>query len=109
LAAADCEREVARVEGKEVLLVRRRGHSSEIFMAFNFEEQAAPLNVVWSGIWQKQFDSASTRWLGPGSAVPETITSGDSESRHQQPDRQEDIAVTGSAFVVFARTITSPL
>jgi maltooligosyltrehalose trehalohydrolase len=104
------EREVTGVEERKVLLVRGRAHRSEVFMAFNFEEEATSLNSIWSGRWQKRLDSADRCWLGPGSAVPEIITGRDSiESAHEQIHDEQGVTVGASALVVFTRTMTDNL
>jgi maltooligosyltrehalose trehalohydrolase len=46
---------------------------------FNFATQTAALQPsLTGGVWNKVLDSSGLDWLGPGSAVPETLTAGNS-------------------------------
>ena len=62
------------VAGK-CLLVHRSGKNQEAVMVFNFGDQPATYSLpTRAGSWKKIFDSAETKWAGPGSDVPIQIS-----------------------------------
>jgi maltooligosyltrehalose trehalohydrolase len=68
--------EVTADPAEKALLVRRWSAGSQIFAAFNFNARPVRLEVsVPAGSWQKQFDSADTRWCGEGTPVPDAVDS----------------------------------
>ena len=57
------------------LFVRRSYGTNEIYMVFNFGDCVADFGAELPvGQWRKQLDSAETRWMGPGSHIPQTFS-----------------------------------
>ena len=57
------------------LFVRRSYAKNEIYMVFNFGDRVADFGAELPvGQWRKQLDSAETRWMGPGSHIPQTFS-----------------------------------
>jgi maltooligosyltrehalose trehalohydrolase len=68
--------EVTAFPCENALLVRRWSGASEIFAVFNFNLRPVQLSLpVPAGNWQKQLDSAESRWQGEGSKVPDSADS----------------------------------
>jgi maltooligosyltrehalose trehalohydrolase len=87
--------EVLAYPDQKALLVRRWNGASRVFAVFNFDTRAVELSPpIPTGQWQKQLDSAETRWQGSGSQVPESLDStGDAL-----------ISIAGSAFCLFVES-----
>jgi maltooligosyltrehalose trehalohydrolase len=84
--------EVTAFPRENALLVRRWSGASEILAVFNFNPRLVQLSLpVPAGNWQKQLDSAESRWQGQGSEVPDSI---DSSGRVQ-------FCLTASALCLF--------
>jgi len=78
---------------KAVFLIWRvsEGQAAAIF---HFGDTAAPIPVPLPvGGWIKRIDSAEETWDGPGSAVPETVTS----------DGEESLTLAPQSFVILMR------
>ncbi|HTN70272.1 MAG TPA: malto-oligosyltrehalose trehalohydrolase [Methylomirabilota bacterium] len=74
LSKKQCE--VVSLEEQRVILLRRWSGEDQALGMFNYN--VAPVSVAASiprGDWQKVLDSADQRWLGSGSALPETMSS----------------------------------
>ena len=87
--------EVLAYPDQKALLVRRWNGASRVLAVFNFDTRAVELSLaIPAGQWQKQLDSAETRWQGSGSQVPESLDSpGD-----------KLISIAGSAFCLFVES-----
>ena len=87
--------EVTACPGENALLVRRWSATSQIFAVFNFNLRPVQLSLpVPAGNWQKQLDSAESRWQGEGSKVADSI---DSSGRVQ-------FSVAASALCLFTES-----
>lgn len=63
---------------EKVLAARRWFGGDEVVLLFNFNERPETIPVKMPpGTWRKRIDSADTRWLGPGSRVPEILAIND--------------------------------
>lgn len=63
--------EVGAHESSNTLLMQRSYGKESLFLAFNFGE--CPVDCSGSvppGDWEKRFDSADQKWMGPGSKIP---------------------------------------
>ncbi len=61
-------------EKERVLLVRHWKDDEDLIVLFHFGRRPATLSLpVPSGAWSLRFDSAESRWNGPGSALPVMI------------------------------------
>ena len=61
-------------EKEEVLLVRHWKDDEDLIVLFHFGRKPVTLSLpVPSGAWSLRFDSADSRWNGPGSALPALI------------------------------------
>jgi maltooligosyltrehalose trehalohydrolase len=59
-----------------VLLVRYLDGGGQLLVAFNYSDKAATVTAAVSpGRWRKLLDSASRKWGGPGSRVPDEVRS----------------------------------
>ncbi len=59
-----------------LLFIRRWYEASEVVTVFNFhDEKIAVMLPAPAGRWCKRLDSADGRWLGGGSATPESLSS----------------------------------
>jgi len=68
--------EVSSIEAEKILFLRRWTDDSQIFCILNFnEQQVAFTPALPQGNWKKILDSAEAKWMGPGSTLPEKITS----------------------------------
>lgn len=68
------------------IFVRRWHYSSEVFIVLHFGDEAARVSFpVPSGHWQKIIDAAEQRWNGPGSRLPQQLTSAGSASLDLSP------------------------
>lgn len=69
--------EASSVEADKILFLRRWSDDNQIFSILNFNQQDVNFQAnVPSGNWRKILDSADTKWMGSGSALPEKLTSG---------------------------------
>jgi maltooligosyltrehalose trehalohydrolase len=60
--------------GESCLILERWHEADRVFVAFNFGESGVRVRPPGaSAYWQKIFDSAESRWGGPGSCVPEIL------------------------------------
>ena len=85
--------EVVAYINERALFLRRWSAASQIFAVFNFDARPVQLSLpVPAGHWQKQLDSAESRWQGKGSQVPETLDS----------QKEVRLTVPASAFCLFA-------
>ncbi|RMF88595.1 MAG: malto-oligosyltrehalose trehalohydrolase [Nitrospinota bacterium] len=65
-------------EAPEVLFLRRWTEESQVFLLFNFHPTAATLPLpLPPGHWDKRLDSAESCWYGPGTDLPDRLTSGE--------------------------------
>lgn len=56
--------------------VQRASKDGEVALIFNFSEQPSEASLeLPAASWKKDLDSADTRWMGPGSAVPLELAS----------------------------------
>lgn len=84
--------EVAGHEKDKILLVRRWSADNEVFMAFHFGNDVAPLTVAArEGRWNKVLDSTEHRWQGNGPAVPGRL----------QSEGEVTLSLGPKAFVLF--------
>lgn len=61
---------------ENVLLIRRWGASSRVFLALNFNKDPRELMLpIPSGLWHRQLDSAEQKWNGKGSLTPAVLES----------------------------------
>lgn len=68
--------EVSSIEAEKILFLRRWTDDSQIFCILNFnQQQVAFTPALPQGNWKKILDSAEATWMGPGSTLPEKITS----------------------------------
>lgn len=68
------------------IFVRRWHSSSEVLIVLHFGDEAALTSFpVPSGHWQKTIDAAEQRWNGPGSRLPQQLTSAGSASLDLSP------------------------
>ena len=92
------DKETMEVQGYEntgLLYARRWSEESETVAVFNFGNSRSSLALpVPEGRWQKQLDSAESRWLGNGSAVPTEFASAG----------EVTVGVEPKAFVLFTRS-----
>ncbi|MFZ0132692.1 MAG: malto-oligosyltrehalose trehalohydrolase [Desulfobacterales bacterium] len=59
---------------QNLLLARRRFAADEAYLIFNFNDQPQSVAIdLPQGRWRKEIDSADTRWMGPGSDVPDEL------------------------------------
>jgi maltooligosyltrehalose trehalohydrolase len=56
------------------LLIQRRGDSEAMLICMNWNETAIPLPPLPSGDWEKRLDSAAQDWEGPGSTLPDHLS-----------------------------------
>ncbi len=64
-------------ESERWLWVYRQSAGDAVLIWMNWHREAIALPEPWpgaSGLWQKQLDSAATRWQGPGATLPNHIT-----------------------------------
>jgi maltooligosyltrehalose trehalohydrolase len=86
--------EVTGNDENKTLYIRRWQNDSEIMILFNLNDGEIRLNQpIPEGRWRKILDSAETRWLGAGSAVPEK----------SDPTGRFDLTLRASSFVLFER------
>ncbi|MBI2853442.1 MAG: malto-oligosyltrehalose trehalohydrolase [Chloroflexi bacterium] len=90
---ANLEKRDLRVDCQDDMLIvwRWRG-DQEVATAFNLGNESTQLSLDSGHTWRKLLDSSDRRWLGPGSALPETVDA-----------PETDIAVPGGTFVCFLR------
>ncbi|MDB6124666.1 MAG: malto-oligosyltrehalose trehalohydrolase, partial [Pedosphaera sp.] len=77
IAEADKENlEVQNSEAQKTLFLRYWSNQSEVCMLFCFADEAVEAILeIPAGRWVKLLDSATERWNGKGSRVPETVSS----------------------------------
>jgi len=64
-------------QSQAALLVRYLDGGEQLLVAFNYSDRAAMVTAAVSpGRWLKLLDSASRRWGGPGSQVPDELRCG---------------------------------
>jgi maltooligosyltrehalose trehalohydrolase len=64
-------------EENKIVLVRRRQGQSQVLLSFNFNKTEVTFTAsFYKGTWKKILDSSDKIWRGPGTALPERITSG---------------------------------
>ncbi len=86
--------EVLAYPDQKTLFLRRWHGESHIFAVFNFDTRPVELSLpIPAGQWQKQLNSAETRWQGSGSQLPESLDSGGDVR----------VSIGGSALCLFAR------
>jgi hypothetical protein len=58
------------------LLRSSKDADQEALVVFHFGAEEAPVNLrIPSGVWRKDLDSADSKWLGAGGAVPLEVRS----------------------------------
>jgi maltooligosyltrehalose trehalohydrolase len=66
------------LEKERIVFMRRWKDQSCIFSIFNFNEKAEKIRVSTNeGKWNRVLDSSDDMWNGPGTLLPEIISSGD--------------------------------
>lgn len=64
----------ASASGDSCLILERWYEADHVFAAFNFGDSSVRVcSPTGKTYWRKIFDSAESRWAGPGSAVPEIL------------------------------------
>ena len=58
------------------LMVRRWQDAEEVLICMNWNSIATALPSLPAGMWKKHIDSADSRWQGPGSPLPDTVSAG---------------------------------
>jgi maltooligosyltrehalose trehalohydrolase len=62
---------------RNLLFVRRWGDDFEAALVFHFSETLETLRLdLPEGRWRKRLDSTESRWMGPGSGVPDMLDAG---------------------------------
>jgi len=97
LSCLDKDRlDVNGFEEKKILYIRRWKGNSDIFCLFNFH--ASDMKVLLTlpdSTWEKILDSSDSTWNGPGSLLPEKISTG------------EELALRGRSVVLFCKELQS--
>lgn len=82
--------EATAIEQEKLLLLRRgEDNGSQIFAILNFNQKEVSFKASPGGIWQKILDSAESKWMGPGSTMPEKLT-------HEQ-----EVTIPGHSFALY--------
>jgi maltooligosyltrehalose trehalohydrolase len=82
--------DVYGLEKDKIFCVRRWARDTEVFCLFNFQKPDMNYMVSMSGsIWGKILDSSDTIWNGPGSLLPEKITT------------DEELTLRGRSFAMY--------
>lgn len=79
-------------EKDKIFCMRRWASDNEVFCIFNFQE--SDINYMFSlteNNWMKMLDSSDSTWNGPGSLLPENITSG------------EELTLRGRSFAMYRK------
>jgi len=67
--------EITQLAQEQVILIYRKYNKSKAIVIANFNEREAKAAVnIPDGKWDKRIDSNDARWLGPGSALPKTLS-----------------------------------
>jgi len=78
--------EAVPFEKEKALLLRRCSNGEELFALFNFGRSPAPLSIsLPQANWTQMLNSRDSRWGGPGSALPDTLTSAPTLSLTVEP------------------------
>jgi maltooligosyltrehalose trehalohydrolase len=86
--------EAVAYETEKALFVRRWAAASEVFIVFNFGDEAASVTLpVPAGFWWIRLDSRDRRWLGDGSVAPILLRS----------EGQVMLALSPNAFALFVK------
>ncbi|MFH1458307.1 MAG: DUF3459 domain-containing protein [Candidatus Omnitrophota bacterium] len=86
--------EIISKEKEKVILLRRRFTVNEIFCMMNFNKKEAFIsNSIPQGRWKKVIDSTESKWMGPGSKLPEFI------------EQKEEFNLGPSAFALYSKEI----
>jgi maltooligosyltrehalose trehalohydrolase len=76
LSKAHCE--ISAYNKQQVILMRRWKDDQANLVIFNFSDVDVSLApAIPAGDWQKIFDSAASKWDGPGVRLPETLQGGE--------------------------------
>lgn len=87
-------REAVGFEKHKAVFLRWWASEGQAAAIFHFGDTASPIAVpLPAGSWTKRIDSAEEAWGGPGSAVPETVTS----------DAEESLTLAPQSFVILTR------
>ena len=79
----------ASVQEDQKLLFLHRWSEHQIYCIMNFNGQAVTCEVSPpQGNWQKLLDSSATAWMGPGSSLPDKLTS-------------EKVTINPQSFVIY--------
>ncbi len=79
---------------KEMIFMRRKRKSADTFIVFQFSEEPEQVSIpAPAGNWKKRLDSADLKWLGPGTAVPDMLSSAG----------KVDITTPGRCVILFSR------
>lgn len=79
----------ASVQEDQKLLFLHRWSEHQIYCIMNFNRQAVTCEVSPpQGNWQKLLDSSATAWMGPGSSLPDKLTS-------------EKVTINPQSFVIY--------
>jgi len=84
-------------EARDAVVIRRVEDSQETATILHFGPAARSLQVSLIGSWNKEIDSADTRWNGPGSRVPDKI----------QSTGELELQVGATSVLLFSRTLPS--
>jgi maltooligosyltrehalose trehalohydrolase len=87
--------EAGALGGGKTVLLRRWTHDGEAVAVLHFDSSPAEVSIPLSrGLWRKELDSAESRWLGSGTAVPASVES----------EGNLTIAFNGRALVLFDKS-----
>jgi maltooligosyltrehalose trehalohydrolase len=70
---------------QECLVVHRSYATHQLWMVFHFGEEVASISACPSGQWRKLLDSAESKWMGPGSDIPDNVRSDSVSQLPMQP------------------------
>ena len=78
--------EITALEKNEVLFLRRWSEAEEAALVLHFGQRPRTVTLpLPGGEWSKELDSSDDRWGGPGSRVPDDITSDGEATLTLQP------------------------
>lgn len=70
--------EVCSLEEEKLLFMRRYSGVNQVYYIMNFSDRTVVFQTdPPSGSWQKLLDSSDSKWMGPGSAMPEKLLPGE--------------------------------
>jgi len=70
--------EVSSREEEKLLFMRRYSEENQVFYLMNFSDRTITFDLdPPTGSWQKILDSADSKWMGPGTTLPEKLIPGE--------------------------------